>query len=323
MVDLYSVAVFLMAIAPAIAAVFAWLNSYKRHGDACRWANINDQFKPFPLTADELRRCSTAAINAYASKKYGLPSKTERRWVARLSIDPDYRQVSIHQASGRDCFAADLVDSDITVIAIRGTCGIFDTLRDCLAFKVPAPIAGKAHAGFLGDAKFLFYDLRVRERIESAQKRGRRVVVAGHSLGAATAIELAAIAETESPKPIAAVVALCAPRSADAEHAKRLSSRLGNRLMRVINSRDFVCMVPPAWFGFRHVGQTHYFDRRGNYHPALTAGFRAADLIAACFADAMKGRFFRDLLGYHSAVRVVGLLFHSIDRFNLKVKDED
>jgi pimeloyl-ACP methyl ester carboxylesterase len=174
----------------------------------------------------------------------------------------------------------------------------------------------------LGDAKFLFYDLQVRERIDSAQKRGRRVVIAGHSLGAATAIELAAIAESESSQPITAVVALCAPRSADSEHAKRLASRLGNRLLRVINSRDFVCMVPPAWFGFRHVGQTHYFDRNGNYHPALTAGFRAADLFAACFADACKGRFFRDLLGYHSAVRVVQLLSESIERFNLKVKND-
>ena len=89
--------------------------------------------------------------------------------------------------------------------------------------------------------------------------------------------------------------------------------------MRVTNSRDFVCMVPPA-ITYRHVGETAYFDAYGLLHTALTTQFRIIDVLNACFRDALRFRLFRNLLGYHSSVHVVELMRENRDSFYLVKK---
>ena len=80
------------------------------------------------------------------------------------------------------------------------------------------------------------------------------VLYTGHSLGAA----LATLAAARSKRLPQAVYTFGSPRVGNVQFAHSLSNI---RIYRVVNRRDVVTTVPPAWLGFRHVGEVHHMTR--------------------------------------------------------------
>lgn len=253
----------------------------------------------------ELCRAARLSVLAYPQ------SESNRQWKERL---PERIQqqggklLHVYSASGVDVLLCEF--AGVRYLAIRGTHKSWDWMRDAFACKIPAPLGGRAHAGFLRDARQIF------AAFHGELAGNRRVIVCGHSMGAAEAIELSAICEHYG-RPVAGIVALCAPRSGDRRHADIVTRCLKGRLIRITNARDLVAMVPPRVLGFHHAGKTHYFDSAGDYHADLTVGFRIADLVGCLVRDARRLRLFRDLSGYHSAQRVAEMTCRDVQEFRL------
>ena len=106
----------------------------------------------------------------------------------------------------------------------------------------------RVHEGFLETYK------SVRERIHALIPPGScRVIVSGHSLGAALAVLCAVDVQYNFPhKDVEAYLFGC-PRVGNAAFARSYNRRVFKTL-RVSNGNDIVTKVPPALFGFRHVG---------------------------------------------------------------------
>lgn len=265
----------------------------------------NPEFDDSPgLDTESIYVATQCAVDAYRGKD----DKTEKMWRERIRMAYG-ESVEFHQSSGVEAFS--YIDSQVGCgfLAIRGTSGAFDLLRDIMSWKVKSDIGGTVHAGFDGDASYLFSDWGRRAYADESIEW----VVCGHSLGAGTAIEVSARIEA-SDLTLRGCVALCAPRSGDKKHACRVTNMLGNRLVRVTFSRDLVCMVPLRLMGYAHAGKTHYFDRLGDYHPYLTTNYRLYDLFVSTICDVFKPGV--NWLGYHSGSTVRDLVRGEIDRFS-------
>ena len=143
-------------------------------------------------------------------------------------------------------------------VAFRGT--EFDSFKDPLADarfllrQWAGP--GRVHEGFLATWTAL------RDPIESwlAGVRGTRLVVTGHSLGAAMATLMAAL------HPNAILVTFGSPRVGNADF---IEAWAGRDVRRYVDCADIVPQVPPRMITFRHVGDMRYFDRNGHLHPGV------------------------------------------------------
>jgi predicted lipase len=108
----------------------------------------------------------------------------------------------------------------------------------------------RVHTGFLG----IYRTDGVRSRILSEITPDTRYIkVCGHSLGAALAVLCAVDLQYNYPdRDIEAVLFGC-PRVGNRSFALSYNKRV-DKTVRIENSNDIVTKVPPAIFGFRHVG---------------------------------------------------------------------
>lgn len=138
------------------------------------------------------------------------------------------------------------------ILAFRGT--EFDSYRDPLndvrARLRPWAGAGMVHQGFLETWSAL------RGPIEAwlAGVRGARLVVTGHSLGAAMATLMAAL------HPNAVLITFGSPRVGNRAFTEGLA---GRDVRRYVDCADIVPQVPPPLLGYGHVGALRYIDRSG------------------------------------------------------------
>lgn len=91
-----------------------------------------------------------------------------------------------------------------------------------------------------------------------ARRPAGRLVVTGHSLGAAMATVMAAVREE------AELVTFGSPRVGDAAFAARFEARA---VRRYVDCTDGVTIVPPRFIGYRHIEPMRYIDRLGTVHP--------------------------------------------------------
>lgn len=145
------------------------------------------------------------------------------------------------------------------VIAFRGTQPeeIGDVLADLKAWRNTSETKGRVHAGFKTELDKLYDDVLSYAKTKKIKKTDK-VIVTGHSLGAAMAT-------------------LCASRLADAGYDAVLynfgSPRVGNidwakqfdniEAHRFVNNNDVVTKVPPYGL-FTHIGELHYINFYGN-----------------------------------------------------------
>jgi hypothetical protein len=164
---------------------------------------------------------------------------------------------ALFNAPGRDAQAFGTMAGDTAFVVFRGTQAgkLLDLVAD-VRFRLRTwEGPGRAHEGFLAAWRSL--DEPIAAWIQGAG--ARRLVVSGHSLGAAMATLLAAA------RPEAELVTFGSPRVGDAAFAGAFA---GRPVRRYVDCTDKVTMVPPELVGYRHVEGEIYIDRSGLVHAA-------------------------------------------------------
>ena len=155
--------------------------------------------------------------------------------------------------NGTEC-CVNVNGSTITIV-FRGTDSPDEWRSNLLFFKKVIPYnnrnsAIRVHSGFINAYK----NEKVRDKIHSLiPKETCRIIVAGHSRGAALAVLCAVDLQYNFPdKSVEAYLFGC-PRVGNRAFAKSYNKRVFKTL-RIENGNDIVTKLPPAVFGFRHVG---------------------------------------------------------------------
>jgi pimeloyl-ACP methyl ester carboxylesterase len=155
----------------------------------------------------------------------------------------------------QDAQAFGTTAGDATYIVFRGTQGgkIKDLLKDLKAPLVDWGRGERVHWGF----RDAYQSLEAKIDAWLARSPGRRLVVTGHSLGAAMATLMA------SRHLEAELVTFGSPSVGDSAFAARFE---GRELRRYVDCDDAVTMVPPRFLGYVHAGDMLYIDRTGALH---------------------------------------------------------
>lgn len=141
-------------------------------------------------------------------------------------------------------------DTDL-VIAFRGiNVRSFDNFDD--AFNLGFGPDG-AHTGFRAALTELW---KVMAPAVDKLRAGRKVWATGHSLGGALSLILSGLCQGLE---IEAVHSFGAPRSGSLGFV----STIKTHHLRWVNHHDIVPHMPPAWKGYAHHGEEHYFDSHG------------------------------------------------------------
>jgi len=166
----------------------------------------------------------------------------------------------VHVPSGTAGFI--VANDDIIIVAFRGTEDLRDWLTDLTTEWTVLKGGVRVHTGF-----FRSYST-IRERMFATvtrllMQKARPVYITGHSLGGALACmatsELANADDAQVRDSIAACYTFGCPRAGD----KSFDWYVKVPLYRVTNGIDVVPTIPPAFLGYRHVGDPRYFRNAG------------------------------------------------------------
>lgn len=151
-------------------------------------------------------------------------------------------------------FGATSTDGELTILAFRGTQADRprDLLTDLSAWRTRFPKGGKVHTGFWTAYR------QLHDPIQAwlGEIRPRRLVVTGHSLGAAMATLMAALHEE------AELVTFGCPLVGNREFADAFR----RPCVRFVDCADIVTTVPYGFLGYVHFGELRYIDRSGAVH---------------------------------------------------------
>ncbi len=155
--------------------------------------------------------------------------------------------------TGAAAFAAHRSSDGTAILAFRGTRpdDYRDVMADLRADLVPwSESAGRVHHGFAVDLRSL--KPRILEWLDSAKPEADKLVLTGHSLGAALATLAASIWRPGW------LVTLGSPRVGDAAFAATVAA---TRAVRLVDCCDAVTEVPPAIGGYVHIAPGTYLTR--------------------------------------------------------------
>jgi hypothetical protein len=164
-----------------------------------------------------------------------------------LFVDPE---------SGAEAFTARRSSDGTTLLAFRGTRpdDIKDLVTDARADLVAWPeSAGHVHSGFAAAARTLMP--QIRHWIESTKPDPKKLILTGHSLGAALATLAATILRP------AWVVTLGSPRVGDADFAATVKV---TNIVRLVDCCDSVTELPSLAGGYVHVTPSTYLTRNAS-----------------------------------------------------------
>lgn len=146
------------------------------------------------------------------------------------------------------------------VIAFRGTDSVKDIWVNAAFSKRAVPFACadsrvRAHRGFVG----AYLCGEVREEVFRAVSRAdvRRVLITGHSLGAAMATLAAFEIKHRLPDLELWMVGFGCPRVGNRAFC-RAYEKCVYQSIRVENGNDVVCKIPPVLMGYRHAGAKYH-----------------------------------------------------------------
>jgi predicted lipase len=167
-------------------------------------------------------------------------------------------------------------EHETTWIVFRGT----DDVRDWLTnldyeMKIHSGWAGMVHDGFARAFISVYRD--ILEFIIPSN----RVVVCGHSLGAALATLGSSQFGSESE-----CYAFCSPRVGDYHFASQMDSRAS--ITRFTRHKDPVPRVPPYTAGYRHCGTDVYIDSHGKINEGLSFWLVMADVAFGDMSDYLR-----------------------------------
>lgn len=160
-------------------------------------------------------------------------------------------------------------DGSTLYIAYRGTQVVhrwIDVRMNLMVLPRSIPFAGdermRAHRGLL--EKYL--GLRDELHAQVANHTPDRVVITGYSGGGVLALLTFLDLARTHPKITARVVTFGMPRGFN-RYAARWFTEHETNILRVVMGRDVVPAVPPALFGYRHVGRLVRIGRRALFPP--------------------------------------------------------
>lgn len=160
--------------------------------------------------------------------------------------------VSPFDHAGTQAFLAE--GPDFAVLTFRGSDDLDAWTTNLDAMPAPWQGPGKVHRGFAKALEAVWQEIT-----QALPDRQRRLLVTGHSLGAALATLAAAIL------PQVHLYTFGSPRVGDNAFRDAVVA-IVVRAERYIDNRDLVCRLPSERFGYRHVGAPHFIDREGRVH---------------------------------------------------------
>ncbi len=174
---------------------------------------------------------------------------------------------------GTHCFIAlhdDAVkENKLAVVAFRGTDkdDPTDVIDDVQAELVPWSGTANVFKGW----KDAFDEVK-QDLLPVVQKIDCRLLITGHSLGAALATVLATLKAPD------ALYTIGSPRVGDHDFVASLS---GVTNFRYVDCCDIVTTLPPALLGYAHLGDPYYIDRNRNVSENPSDDFVSADRLRA------------------------------------------
>lgn len=157
-----------------------------------------------------------------------------------------------------ECFVR-IIGNNV-IIAFRGTDSKINWISNFCFEKKIIPYGNsdsniRVHRGFLENYK------SIRQTIHKMIPHNScKITVTGHSLGAALAVLCAIDLQYNFENHDIEVYLFGCPRVGNAAFAKSYNKRIFKTL-RVSNGNDIVTKIPPAIFGFRHVGTEIHIGR--------------------------------------------------------------
>jgi len=148
---------------------------------------------------------------------------------------------------------------ETSYLAFRGSEAVADWLANAKFLPSDREGGVRIHSGFLVALDEVWDDIVAH--LAGAPK----LVVTGHSLGAALAI-IAAWRLAQAGIPIEAVYSFGQPRTGHRDFRTSYDALLGEVTFRVINHVDLVTRVALLIQGYRHVGRRMYFDHEAKFH---------------------------------------------------------
>jgi len=218
---------------------------------------------------DRALACEAARLAYYRWEE--LAHEKERLREALVAAGFEGSTMGLFQHPGTDGqgFAAFDSGSGVALIAFRGTQPdrVGDLLSDANVRLKPWRLgadgrdvdAGGVHAGFANTALGLWED--VKEWLAAIQGR-RKLIICGHSLGAAIATLLAVPARANL------LVTIGSPRVGNKAFVDAVASAV-DQVHRYVDCCDVVTSLPPPLGVFEHVGEQRYIDRRGEPNRTL------------------------------------------------------
>ncbi|TYZ60198.1 hypothetical protein PybrP1_003520 [[Pythium] brassicae (nom. inval.)] len=231
-------------------AVLAPLSDANETATATAGAQYNETAALYLAHVTSVAYCQAAHIHDWSCQPCGLVPRLERVQIVMDKKDSFQGLVGYSAAD------------NAVVVAFRGSMDVTNWIDNMTFIKKRAYAAYpsvKVHQGFYWVYRSVAAQLVPLVRELVAAYPGARVLVTGHSLGAAVAaictFELALLEKI----PVAALYTFGAPRAGNAEFSAALRNASLD-VFRVTHFRDVVPHLPPTWIGFQHTTREVFYD---------------------------------------------------------------
>lgn len=270
-------------------------------------------------TANEDNLCAEMSRLAYVTEQERLIS-----YLDRAGFDLHWSMG--YEANGTQLFIAktkpNSQDPPLIVVAFRGTepDDLADLAADANLLKTPwldvsGMTLGEVHKGFAdallddpSNGNILMQLCSQLNKLEDAP----RILLTGHSLGAALATLTAGYLNQSSLAEKIHLYTFGSPLVGDSAFAKQMNEV---RHDRYVNCCDLVTRIPPESLGYKHSGTRHYINRNGRIINAITKPGMAADRQKASLA------YLKDYSFRVGSVWLRKFADHSPINYSLSIKD--
>ncbi|KAK47348.1 hypothetical protein BG58_05290 [Caballeronia jiangsuensis] len=178
--------------------------------------------------------------------------------------------------TGTQGFGALREADGLAVVSFRGTepAELTDIAVDLEASLTPwNETAGRVHDGFAAATRSILP--AVLQWLDETKNARKRLVLTGHSLGAAIATLAASVCRADE------LITFGSPRVGNADFAATLAEVA---ITRFVDCCDLVTELPPELGGYIHAGPMTFIDADGTLHAAPEPSFVQADREAARIA---------------------------------------
>jgi triacylglycerol lipase len=186
----------------------------------------------------------------------------ERTRIADVTARWGFGRLAFFSGLSTQAFLA--TNEDMWILAFRGTepDRPADILTDARIALQPWRDVGRIHRGFSRALDEIWNE--VVAEVRHGLDRPRKLWITGHSLGGALAVLAAAeFQASDLAVDLQGVYTFGQPRVSDAPFAAWFDATLTGRVVRHVNFRDYVTMIPLLAMRYRHVGVERYFDQDG------------------------------------------------------------